>query len=283
MKNTIRIFVIFSLLLSSCYNKDLCPDCEIQEGLSIKFDWSKVAPQPLMTTLVYNAKGELVKKYQVPEGGKDISLLPGKYTIVTYNSSSDSQWSGENSLNTLHVTSPDGDQAGEKASSTYVCGATKRDVVVKNESGTEQVISLTPTEITDHYTYQISGLSSLGDKVTINSVSLSGLNDGYSPNGNSSVVHTCTVPFDDNDYDPQTGSLSGHMTCFGPHPGEKDNVTISITYDGKQVKIPVQNVTEQISSSTDPHNVIIHIVLDIVDIDFDVDDWDPQDPTDIIL
>ena len=178
MKNTIRIFVIFSLLLSSCYNKDLCPDCEIQEGLSIKFDWSKVAPQPLMTTLVYNAKGELVKKYQVPEGGKDISLLPGKYTIVTYNSSSDSQWSGENSLNTLHITSPDGDQAGEKASSTYVCGATKRDVVVKNESGTEQVISLTPTEITDHYTYQISGLSSLGDKVTINSVSLSGLNYG---------------------------------------------------------------------------------------------------------
>ena len=91
MKNLYKIFAVIAMLATTaCHNKDLCPDCEHENGVLIDFDWSNVSEAPEgMSVYFYNTLGELAYNFNLPAEGGLVRILNGHYTIICVNNDSE--------------------------------------------------------------------------------------------------------------------------------------------------------------------------------------------------
>ncbi|MGL5620131.1 MAG: DUF5119 domain-containing protein, partial [Tannerellaceae bacterium] len=79
--------LLLFLLFTGCKNKELCPQCEQEADVVIKFDWSDIKKKPEgMTVLFYSMENELMYTLNnVPSSGETIHINAGTYRVACYN------------------------------------------------------------------------------------------------------------------------------------------------------------------------------------------------------
>ena len=86
---TIFLFCLLSLL-SSCHNKELCPDCYNEPGIEVQFNWSEVTTIPNgMRVNFYNQDGSLAYSFNLPSSGGSITIKQGDYKVLCFNNDSE--------------------------------------------------------------------------------------------------------------------------------------------------------------------------------------------------
>lgn len=291
--------ILISVFFNACRNKEICPECENETGIFVKFDWQKAKHIPEgMTVLFYNMGGELVYTFNnVPPDGELVRIESGKYRIACYNNDTEYvQWSGQNKLDSLQVQTrksqniiPKTDKKTSKTddelivtSFDYLCGDVLYEKDVHPKSNTEQYIVLTPEALLDRYTYEVNSLKN-GKYISKVLASLSGLSQRLflsHPDYQNGIV---TMPFFNNELENHELSAVGSMLNLGDYNSytNKNILTLYIWSPGGNLKASF-DVSDQVRNAPDPHNVHIIINTSIVvpppiegdeGIDPSVDEW----------
>lgn len=264
-------FVLF-FLLSGCRNKELCPQCEQESGIEIKFDWSAVNTVPGgMTVLFYNMQDELIYTFNnVSPTGEMVRINAGEYKVACYNNDSEYvQWYDISNMDSLYVETRKTDllKVSDKLPvedmvecPDFLCGSvlSKKEILAYD---TElQVILLKPMPLLCQYSYRISSIEN-AEYITKTSATLSGLSQRYylsNPEHQNGVV---TIPFKDNSLIDQQQTAIGGMYNFGDcdMQNRRNYLTLYIWSKGGNFRA-VFDVTNQVRNAPNPKNV--HIVID---------------------
>lgn len=290
--------LVFSVLgLTGCHNKDLCPECEQESGIEIKFDWSKVEDIPAgMTVLFYSQTGDLVYTFSdVPKDGEMIRIDAGTYQVACYNNDPEyAIWSGFNKLDSLQVTMREGELTEDHTRSKVpetgkltvmpddLCGCVRNDIVIKANDPDLQVVLLTPEPLIDIYTYEISNIEN-AQYITQIRATLSGLSDRYYLADPDHQEAETIMPFMGNIAEDNQKMIVGEMQNLGyfRNPSVRNYLTLYLWSPGGNIKAAF-DVTEQVWNAPDPHhvNIIIHTTITITPpiegddgLDPSVDEW----------
>ena len=302
MRSTLFLYITVAICtilnLSACHNKDLCPECDSEAGIEIKFDWSDVTQIPAgMTVLFYNQAGELAYTFtNVPKEGEMIRIDAGTYQVACYNNDTEyARWSGFDKLDSLQVTTREGEltedhtRAAElpetgklKVMPDYLCGAVVNKVLIKANDPNLQVVLLTPQPLIDLYTYKVSNIVN-AQYITQIRTTLSGLSDRYylaNPEYQQAAV---TMPFMGNLAEGNKEMIEGKMQNLGyyHHPDTRNYLTLYLWSPGGNLRATF-DVTDQVHNAPDPHrvNIIIQTTITVPPpiegddgLDPSVDEW----------
>ncbi|MGL5786819.1 MAG: DUF5119 domain-containing protein [Bacteroidales bacterium] len=289
------MFILSFILYTGCTNKELCPDCEPQEGVEIKFDWKYADAIPSgMTVLFYSMDDQLIYTFNnVPPKGEMIAIKAGKYKVACYNNDTEYvQWSGEDNLDSLHVSSrtteisgiPGVNDSGE--SLVAVPDLLYGDVLSQTEilpfRPGIQIVLLTPEPIPDYYTYQVSSIVN-SKYVTKVQATLSGLSNSYYPANPDYQIVSAVIPFKDNEMNIAQEMATGEMINLGNFKARavKNILTLYLWTPAGNFRA-VYDVTDQVVNAPDPHHVHIIIKTSIIipppieggeGLDPSVDEW----------
>lgn len=266
------IACVLFFLLSGCRNKELCPQCEQETGIEIKFDWSNVSAIPEgMTVLFYNMQSELVYAFNnVAPGGETVRINAGTYQVACYNNDSEYvQWYDIPNMDSLYVETRKTDvlkAAGKLPeeemveSPDFLCGNVlpKKEIVAY--SATEQIVLLKPMPLLCRYSYSIGYLEN-AQYITKTTATLSGLSQRYYLSHPDQQHGVITMPFKENELTNQQQTAIGNMFNFGECFvfNNRNYLTLYIWSKGGNFRA-VFDVTDQVRNAPDPHNV--HIVID---------------------
>lgn len=266
---------LIALIFTSCCNKELCPECENETGVYVKFDWKNVKHIPEgMTVLFYNMDDDLVYTFNnIPANGELVRIESGKYRIACFNNDTEYvEWEGQNILDSLHVHTrisqniipsvnkqPEKDQELIVSSFDFLCGALLLQADIHPKSNTTQTILLTPNPLLDSYTYEINKLTN-GKYISKIIASLSGLNQDlyiFNSNHQNGVV---TMPFFKNELQNSYHTASGSMLNLGDFNirSNRNILTLYIWSPGGNLRAEY-DVTDQVRNAPDPRNV--HIII----------------------
>lgn len=282
------------LLFASCRNKDLCPECDKETGVEIKFDWKDISNIPEgMTVLFYNMQDELVYKFNnVSPQGELIRIDAGEYRVACYNNDTEYvNWSGEANFDSLQVYTRQTDIANYKQkpsdklpeeelvkSPDFLCGS----ILIRKEivpfAKYMQVVLLTPEPLLDKYSYSVSKIEN-GQYITKTMASLTGLSKRYYLGNSTKQNGIVTMVFDDNTLSDQTTKAIGNMLNLGYyHNALNRNYLILYLWSPGGNLRAVFDVTDQVKKAPDPHNV--HIVIDTkIIVPPPIDDNEGLDPS----
>lgn len=259
-------------LLAGCRNKELCPQCDQETGIEIKFDWSAVTTVPGgMTVLFYNMQNELIYTFNnVAPSGEKVQINAGEYQVACYNNDSEYvQWYDIPNMDSLYVETRKTDllKGSDKLPvedmvecPDFVCG----DVLLKKEILADdpnlQIVLLKPMPLFCMYSYSISSIQN-AEYITKTTATLSGLSQRYylsNPDHQNGII---TMPFKDNSLIDQQQTAIGSMYNFGDcHMQNRPNyLTLYIWSKGGNFRA-VFDVTKQVQNAPNPKNV--HIVID---------------------
>lgn len=271
--NTIAsLTLLFFVLLSGCKNKELCPQCEQEAGVEIKFDWSNIKKIPEgMTVLFYNMQNELVYTLNnVPTAGEMIHINAGTYRVACYNNDSEYvQWHDIPNMDSLYVETRESDAltVSDKLSNQdlvenpdYIFG----DIIQKKEllaySNQTQIVVLKPKSLLCHYTYSINNIVNAA-YIEKTSATLSGLSQRYYLSHPEHQIGTIIMPFEDNQNLDKQHMCIGSMLNFGESSmlNNHNYLTLYIWSKGGNFRATF-DVTNQVMNAPDPKNV--HIVID---------------------
>lgn len=267
---------VLTFLLTGCRNKELCPQCEQEAGIEIKFDWSDVATVPEgMTVLFYNMQNELIYTFNnVSPMGEIVRINAGEYHIACYNNDSEYvQWYDIANVDSLYVETRETDllKISDKLPVEYIvespdflCG----DVLLKKEIlayNTElQVIFLKPIPLLSQYSYSISNIEN-AEYITKTTATLSGLSQRYylsQPEHQNGII---TMPFKENTLTNQQQTAIGSMYNFGDYHilNQRNYLTLYIWSKGGNFRA-IFDVTNQVQNAPNPKNVNLVIDTKIV-------------------
>lgn len=267
------------LILSACHFKSICPECEVETVVMIKFDWSKVDVKPEgMTVLFYNEQDELVYSFlNVSPEGRLVNLSSGHYYAVCYNNDTESvQWRNQDNINTLEAYTTETELRAEhsRASSSNksgevliempneLYGQCRWDVVVRADDSENQIIWFVPEQLTDTYVYKFINVSN-SKYITSIRATLGGLNDGYFIAHPQKASKVCTMPFDANVEEANKSVITGNMINFGYNKGQVNKLTLYIWSQGGNIR-GTWDVTKQVIDAPNPHYVVIIIDSPII-------------------
>ena len=265
------IFLVVLVLTAGCCNKELCPDCDPQEGVEIKFDWKNAEIIPAgMTVLFYSMENELVYTFNnVPPQGEMIAIKAGKYRVACFNNDTEYvRWSGSDNLDSLHVTTRkteiSGIPSGTKTEEELIAmpDILYGDVLVQDEilpfQSKVQVVLLTPKPLLDYYTYQISTIEN-AQYITKVQATLSGLSNSYYLAVPAHQLKASTIPFAANEINIPQRMGTGNMVNMGYFKSKPKTVlTLYLWTKGGNFRA-TYDVTEQVQNAPDPHHV--HIII----------------------
>ncbi|MGL4292857.1 MAG: DUF5119 domain-containing protein [Bacteroidales bacterium] len=278
MKNFFRIItcmIVSICFFSSCHNKSLCPSCDQESGIEIKFDWKNIEKIPSgMTVLFYSPNGNLVYTFKnVSPNGERIRIESGNYQVACYNNDTEyGQWSGFDKIDSLNVTTREGelDEDHTRAANTpetgvlnvmpdYLCGDVIKNKIILPDDPTIQIVLLTPKPLIDIYTYQISEIEN-AQYITKIRATLSSLSDRYYLANPDFQKAATTVPFNGNIAEDNKAMIIGQMYNLGyfRNTSARNILTLYLWTPGGNLKATF-DVTDQIRTAPNPHRVNIII------------------------
>ncbi|MGL4780025.1 MAG: DUF5119 domain-containing protein, partial [Bacteroidales bacterium] len=163
------VFLVF-LGLSSCHNKEICPECEKESVIKIQFNWDKVTNIPEgMTVLFYNMQNQLIYTFNnVSPDGQLIRIDAGTYKVACYNNDTEYvEWTGENNLDSLHVSTRKTDVLKSNLKVTnedlvespdFLCGSLLPEKEILAYVFYNQIVLLEPEPLLDYYSYSVSNI-----------------------------------------------------------------------------------------------------------------------------
>ena len=298
MQSKYLIYILLSFIfLNGCKNKHICPECEVNKVLMIEFDWKDVDQIPEgMRVLFYNDKGDLAYSFNVSSAGERIWVKSGVYTVFCHNNDTEYvNWRGQSHENTLEAYTRNGtiEEDHTRATSSedeqivvqpdFLCGDVRRNVLIPIHFEGVRVILLTPQDLLDHYTYEISNIVNL-KAVTKIRCTLTGISGTLFPCKPENQLTPTTIPFMGNVSVDNKGMVEGEMQNFGyiKNSDVKNYLTTYLWRPGGNVKA-TYDVTDQLRNAPDPRNVniVIHTTITIPDeignddegLDPTVEDW----------
>lgn len=288
------VFLILILLFTSCHNKELCPECDKETGVEIKFDWSDVSDIPDgMTVVFYNMQNELVYTFNnVSPQGQLVRIDAGLYKVVCYNNDTEYvEWSGQSNLDSLQVYTRKAESpqsSKQKAislpdeelveSPDFLCGSLLIEKEIFAYADYMQIVMLKPEPLLDQYSYSVSNIEN-GQYVSKTAATLTGLSKRYylgNPLHQNGIV---SMIFADNDLVNNKNTAIGNMLNLGYYhnPSNKNYLILYIWSPGGNLRA-IFDVTDQVRKAPDPHNV--HIVIDTkIIVSPPIDDNDGLDPS----
>ncbi|MGL5790254.1 MAG: DUF5119 domain-containing protein [Bacteroidales bacterium] len=296
IKQTCRniVFLFLLVVLSSCHNKDLCPECDRETAIEVKFDWSAVSDVPEgMTVLFYNMQNELVYTFNnVSPHGQLIRIDAGNYRVACYNNDTEYvEWSGEANLDSLQVYTrkTQAPQASKKATIVlpdeelveapdFLCGALLSEKEILAYVDYTQIVLLKPQPLLDSYTYSVSNIEN-GQYVSKTAATLTGLSKRYylgDPMHQNGIV---SMTFGDNDLINNKQTAVGDMYNLGYYHNlaNRNYLILYIWSPGGNLRATF-DVTDQVRKAPDPHHV--HIIIDTkIVVSPPIDDNDGLDPS----
>ena len=312
---TIAIFTaLFSLVLCSCEQHELCYNHNHMGVLDLKYDWSQAPyakPQSMFLYLFPTDSTRTLKRDLVGYEGARLELEPKKeFSILSFNSDFNNDVVSDNGgrediiISTKPATYVDkvgfqvsslplvrGTEDSEiKCETDSIWSATSENNVYlsleKAYNNEDYQLTLSPKRL--HATYHIT-IKKVKNPIKIASgiaATLSGINGSVKASTGEKVGDNVIITFPML-LNEANGALEGSMNCFGYcEKGEVPNklMVYTILKDGSKWSY-VYDVTDQIHHAEDPYNV--HIVLDelpVPDVIGDnsgfspgVDDWNVID------
>lgn len=295
MKRTlIKILSVVTLLFccSACCNKEICPECEKETGVFIRFNWDKVEHIPEgMTVLFYDMNNKLVNTFNnIPEQGELIRIESGDYRIACYNNDTEyDQWHGQNSIDSLQVSTressdvlPVSNKSGDippvVSSFDFLCCDMLSHESILPKSDTTQIITLTPAPVLDKYSYEVSRIVN-SQYISRIACSISGMAGSYYLAHPDQKSYTVIMPFSDNRLGNANRTILGSMlnTGFNKSKDNKNILTLYLWSPGGNYRAKF-DVTDQVHNAPDPRNVHIVINTEVV-IPHPIDGGEGIDPS----
>lgn len=267
--------VLINFLFTGCHNKDLCPECDQETGVEVKFNWQNVKDIPEgMTVLFYSPNGDLKYTFQnIPASGRLIRIDAGTYQVACYNNDTEYvRWSGQDSISTLQVTMREGGLTEDHTRASTppeigrlvvmpddLYGDVLHEITIKPFDPELQVILLTPQTLLDFYTYEVSNIIN-AKYITNIRATLSGLSEIYFLGNPEHQVKSCTMPFMGNLSEQNQEMIVGEMQNFGyfRDPSTRNLLTLYLWSPGGNI-MATFDVTNQVRNAPDPRNV--HIII----------------------
>lgn len=268
------LFII--ILFSSCHNKELCPECDKETGVEVKFDWSDVSEIPDgMTVLFYNMQNELVYTFNnISSQGETVRIDEGSYHVACYNNDTEYvEWSNESDLDSLQVytrkpVSPKSvlnrtlDIPDEEVVEypDFLCGTISGEEKILAYVNYEQVILLKPEPLLDSYTYSVNNIQN-GQYISKTAATLTGLSKRLYLENQTHQNGVVSMTFSDNKLTGDCSSAIGNMYNLGYYhnKGNHNYLILYIWSPGGNLRA-IFDVTDQVRKAPDPRNV--HIVID---------------------
>lgn len=288
------IFIIVLLLVSSCRNKDICPDCFLESAIEVKFNWSEITDIPKgMRVNFYNQDGSLAYSFNLPSTGGTVRVSSGDYKVFCFNNDSEYIMNKDQSnlsKLTFYTRQLSSENGPLFKNPDHLCTALLNDQIIKSNIAGVQVVTLKPVSDIANYTYQIGKIEN-GKYITGITASLSGLRSEYTPSEAGSTLPTASMPFNNNKNETDKEAITGDMKNFGVNTDDTENIlTLTIYHKGGPPIKEKINVTNQVKDAPDPYNVHIIINKDIIiptpivdgdkdGVDPSVEDWIDVDET----
>lgn len=309
MKKYNLLFITFlSLIFSSCNHKELCYVHPHEVTLRLEYDWTNApdANPAGMCVFFYHEDLEVAPvrfDFKGTEGG-GITLIPGRYRVLTYNNDTEvAQFGNTHDFDTHYAFTREGNilepiygngmSIPNRAEGTddervmitpdMMWGTNEIDIVV---TGVEnQVITLYPQELLCHYSYEVRNVKNL-KHVSQMSGALSGMSPSMTLVDEGLHTEPVTLPFEARRDGANT--IRGEFLTFGHHEDVDKPHRMAfymVMDDGSKysfTKGSNLDVTNQVHSA--PNRKRVHIIIDGLDLPTpiengsgfspDVDDWD---------
>lgn len=283
MKLNIIVAATVMVALTGCNHKDLAYVYPDAGNVRVVFDWSKApdaAPES-MDAYFFDADGnnEPVRFMFAGRDGGQIHIPYGQYSVLGLNSdqAERARFRNTEDIETFEIYTPDAEnlpgqgldskslpraRATEEermAQTPTTLYSNRLDGVVLQMTEDEQTVTLTPEEVTCHYTVTVENIENMGnlDGASIDAT-LSGMAEGFYHGKNRPTDTPVTMPFvlTENKADK---TLRGSFLTFGEC--EASNfphmlVVYMVFTDGTK-RYQTFDVTEQVKDAPDPRNVEI--------------------------
>ena len=312
MKKTLYILSLLAgAALSSCEHKELCYDHAHAGFVRVVFDWTGcpgVAPEGMRVLFYPTDGGVRITEDIAGCTGGFVDVPPGQYDVICFNNDTEAvSWRGESSPATLEVytgaSAIDGGmaygaappQAGDpneviRRPPDPLWGCRQNGVRVLSGNGVENVITLSPGQVTRHVTWEMSEVTN-SENITMVRAALSGISGSYFMGTAAPCQERSAFAFDGTVAPDDAKRLNGRFEFFGcPTDSECRHLLTIYCWSPYGNVMKSFDVTEQLHGATDPYN--IHLVIDgLIEIpaggeddgfDPDVDGWDDQQE-DIIM
>lgn len=297
-----------TLLMTACDHKELCYVHPHEVKLKVTFDWSyspEAKPAGMVVFFYHEDYSSTPYRmdFEGREGG-EISLIPGKYRVLTYNNDTETVRIGNTHdfdthyafTRDCHILEPiygNGLPSPPRSEETedervvitpdMLWGDNEIDFIV---TGTEdQTITLYPRELLCHYSYEVRNVKNL-KHVSQMSGALSGMSPSMILTTEELHTEPVTHPFEA--WRDGESTIRGEFYTFGHHTDVDKPHKMSfylVMDDGSKysyTNAPNLDVTEQVHSAPDRKRV--HIIIDGLDLPTpiengngfkpEVDDWD---------
>lgn len=286
--------IVAMAAVNSCEHKDLCYYHDHKVGLNLVFDWS-LAPDANpkgMRVFFYpiDSTGLPIEQFNFTNNiaGGEIRLTPGHYRMIAYNNDSevakpfdlDDYFSHHFYTRNASLLEPvsgnryvsdDGIPRpfGSDGQSVIACpdmlwGASSLDIEVETpKDSVAQTITVFPSELVCHYSYEVRNVRNL-KSVSAACAALSGMSPYVNLHDTSLGERSIILPLETHRADSTT--IKGEFLTFGHSPVNDTPHCFGLYVwlaDGTTRFFTGRDdfdVTEQIHSASDPHNV--HIVID---------------------
>ena len=215
-------------LLWGCHFKDICPECEKETQVLIKFDWSNIDFVPDgMTVLLYDKDGSLVETFSnIPPDGRIVNIKSGGYSAACYNNDTEYiQWRNHDNINTIeaftnettildeHCRDQDTRSISNKVTNDQLlampdllCGECRWDIDILAADDEVQVILFTPDLLVDVYIYEFENVVN-PEYITNIRATLSGINDCMYLSNPQQSTESCIMPFTGNVDETNKGTI----------------------------------------------------------------------------
>ena len=277
-KNLLLSFFMGWLFLTSCHNKYICPECDSEKGIMIKFNWDDVDQiSDGMKVYFYNTSVELDYSFNVSSMGERINIKPGTYTIFCHNNDTEYvNWRGQSNKNTIEAYTrnatleEDHTRLNENTQEMvvmpdYLCGQTRYSVDIPYRYSDIFIIEMIPHELVDVYTYEVLNVIN-AQNITKIRATLTGVSSTLFPCNPEKEKVAATIPFMGNVSHADENLIEGKMINFGFV--NKDDIrnllTVYFWSPNGNVKATF-DVTKQVQNAPNPMNVLI-VVEDTIQI-----------------
>lgn len=283
MRRFLYLFATVSaLVFSSCEHKDLCYDHPHTAPLQVIFDWSKApeASPASMSLYLFPMQGKSIRNEFTDAAGGELRAAYGRYDVLCVNSDTEAvEYRNTDRYETFEVTTrtttlfPSLSSLGVRAPAPPMAPGTEDERIAAAAgmlwgdhtemfelSKQQTTLTLYPEVSVCSYTVEIRHAENLEHTEAL-SASLSGLSGGILIGADRLSEERVTVPFEVSVAGDRT-TLTGGLTVFGHCPAEQTAHTLTVyavLSDGSKWYY-TYDVTDQIHSAPDPHNV--HILLD---------------------
>lgn len=275
INNTLSVLaVVFAvaMLSASCEHKELYMLQPQKQLVNIQFNWDELQfgdekPEG-MSLYFYSDRTDEMYKFDIPTTDEDypIEIYSGLYDLICYNNDEPAIASRfTNDLDEHDILAMElNNQVPTMYGNNY-----EVEIEYREEGNTEptQVITITPKRINNVYTVVVNNTNVISNAQVWNA-SLSGLtNSIYADNGkcsNNASESVISFPLTNSTF---SNSCTNSIRTFGQlynksNKNTPNKLLLTVLKADKTVVYYLFNVTGQIESAVDPHNVIIAVDLE---------------------